>query len=130
MGKYDDIINMPVHFSVVHPRMSVADRAAQFASFAALDGHSEAVAEEGRLTCERPVFDEDKAAALDEKLQKAISSPGREIKVTCFIPDDKKPGGAYVTICGALRTADEYEGKLILSDKTEISFKNIWDIEL
>ena len=36
MGKYDDIIDLPHHVSKVHPQMSIWDRSAQFAPFAAL----------------------------------------------------------------------------------------------
>ena len=49
-SKYDDIIDMPHHQSDKHPKMSmdrphmpIADRAAQFAPFAALAGHDDAV---------------------------------------------------------------------------------------
>ncbi|MBO4338782.1 MAG: hypothetical protein K5755_02890 [Clostridiales bacterium] len=38
MGKYDDIINLPHHVSEKRPQMSMRDRAAQFAPFAALTG--------------------------------------------------------------------------------------------
>ena len=46
-GKYDDIINHPVHEPDPrrHPRMAREARAAQFASFAALTGYSEIVDE-------------------------------------------------------------------------------------
>lgn len=50
MGKYDDIIDLPHHVSKVHPQMSIWDRSAQFAPFAALTGHEEAIAETARLT--------------------------------------------------------------------------------
>lgn len=40
---YSDIINLPHHVSSVHPRMSMFARAAQFAPFAALNGHEEAI---------------------------------------------------------------------------------------
>lgn len=46
--RYDDIINLPHHVSPTRPRMSNADRAAQFAAFAALSGHSEAMRETAR----------------------------------------------------------------------------------
>ena len=39
---YDDIINLPNPTSKNHPRMSLHDRAAQFAPFAALTGHDAA----------------------------------------------------------------------------------------
>ena len=40
---YDDIIHLPHPVSTKHPHMPLADRAAQFAPFAALSGHSEAI---------------------------------------------------------------------------------------
>ncbi len=46
---YDDIINLPHPTSDKHPRMSLYDRAAQFAPFAALDGYEEAIKETVRL---------------------------------------------------------------------------------
>lgn len=36
MDNYEDIINLPHHVSDKHPRMSMYQRAAQFAPFAAL----------------------------------------------------------------------------------------------
>lgn len=51
--KYDDIIELPHHVSDTHPRMPLLDRAAQFAPFAALTGHNEAIKETERLTVER-----------------------------------------------------------------------------
>ena len=45
MGKYDDIINMPHHISKKHKQMSMHDRAAQFAPFAALVGYDKMVEE-------------------------------------------------------------------------------------
>lgn len=43
MGNYDDIINLPHHVSKTHPRMSLYQRAAQFAPFAALAGYEDAI---------------------------------------------------------------------------------------
>ena len=42
---YDDIIELPHHQSASHPQMPVADRAAQFAPFAALVGFEEIIRE-------------------------------------------------------------------------------------
>lgn len=46
---YDDIINLPNPTSKNHPRMSLHDRAAQFAPFAALTGHDAAIKETAKL---------------------------------------------------------------------------------
>ena len=42
-NKYEDIINLPHPTSKKHPRMSMESRAAQFAPFAALVGHGDAI---------------------------------------------------------------------------------------
>ncbi|MBP5259774.1 MAG: hypothetical protein J6Z12_03975 [Paludibacteraceae bacterium] len=45
---YDDIIRLPHHVSTKHPHLSMQQRAAQFAPFAALSGHDEAIEEAAR----------------------------------------------------------------------------------
>lgn len=40
---YSDIINMPHHVSLRHKPMSLLNRAAQFAPFAALEGYEEVI---------------------------------------------------------------------------------------
>ena len=47
--KYGDILSFPHHVSETHPPMPIADRAAQFAPFAALTGYKEAIEETERL---------------------------------------------------------------------------------
>ena len=42
---YDDIINLPHYEPKYHPRMSMWNRAAQFAPFAALTGYDAAIQE-------------------------------------------------------------------------------------
>lgn len=44
MDTYEDIIDLP-HYEPRHPRMSLQNRAAQFAPFAALKGYDEAIAD-------------------------------------------------------------------------------------
>ena len=44
-GRYDDIIGMTHHVSKDRPHMATADRAAQFAPFAALTGLEQAIDE-------------------------------------------------------------------------------------
>lgn len=51
--RYDDILYMLHHQSKERPHMSWHDRAAQFAPFAALSGHGEAIEEATRVAQER-----------------------------------------------------------------------------
>ena len=44
-GAYSDMIHMPEHISISHPRMPMSSRAAQFSPFAALTGFDAAIAE-------------------------------------------------------------------------------------
>ena len=52
-NRYDDIISLPHHRSSKHPPMSLHDRAAQFAPFAALVGHEEAIQETAKILEEK-----------------------------------------------------------------------------
>ena len=130
MGKYDDIINLPHHVSASHPHMTMHDRAAQFAPFAALTGHSEAIAETARLTGHKIELDEYEKIRINEKIlilnENIRNMP--EIMVTYFCPDEKKEGGRYVTVKKALKKINNTENLLILEDGVKIPFDDIFDI--
>lgn len=55
---YEDILYLPHHVSKDYPHMSKMDRAAQFAPFAALTGHGEAI-EETAAEMEKRIYDLD-----------------------------------------------------------------------
>lgn len=59
---YEDIINLPRHESTRFPKMKAADRAAQFAPFAALNGFGDAIAEAGRRY--REAFEKEGSAEM------------------------------------------------------------------
>ena len=113
---YDDIINLPHHVSERHPHMSVSDRAAQFAPFAALTGYGDVIKETARLTETRPELSEDEKARMDQTLRAVLNAQGENagIVVTYFVPDARKSGGAYRRAAGKLRRVDEAEDTLIL----------------
>ncbi len=51
---YSDIIDLPHHVSSKHPQMSIHDRAAQFAPFAALTGYGDMIDEAGEKNAAAP----------------------------------------------------------------------------
>lgn len=130
-GPYDDMLNLPHPTSARHPRMSLSNRAAQFAPFAALSGHSAALVETARLTDRRLELDEDEKAALDLKQQMLMDRIGEhpDVAVTWFQPDGKKAGGRYVTTTGRLKRLDEVERVLVMEDKTTVPLDDIIHIE-
>ena len=128
---YDDMINMPCPTSQRHPRMPRADRAAQFAPFAALTGYDAAIDETGRLTDQKIDISEDMREKLDLKQNflSDIIDEQPEISVTYFVPDEKKSGGAYVTLNGRLKQIDEYEQLIMLTDGKKIPIQEVYSIE-
>lgn len=130
MGKYDDIINLPHHVSKKHPRLSMKQRAAQFAPFAALTGFGDAINETSRITENRIELDDEEKLEIDNILQKLINKISNKPKVTItyFIPDLRKTGGEYKTKIGNLKKIDECRQLLVLEDKTEIPIKEIIEI--
>lgn len=129
--EYDDIISLPRHVSVKRPRMSVINRAAQFAPFAALTGHEAAIKETARLTSERIELDQYTKDILNYRLQILADSikEHHEIAITYFQPDSKKNGGVYVTARGIAKKIDIYERVVVMTDGTVIPTKEIISIE-
>ena len=130
-SKYSKIINMSHHVSKSRPQMSMYQRAAQFAPFAALTGHEAAIRETQRLTDRQIQLDEDALEALDEKLELIREHLGtnEEVTFTCFVPDEKKEGGTYADFCGSVKKLDLYARTILLSDNTVISLDKIVDIQ-
>lgn len=131
LHKYDDIIHLPHHVSARHPQMSLLDRAAQFSPFAALSGHDEAIKETERLTEEWIELDESRKEMLDERLQlmKEHLSGKPEITFTYFKPDEKKSGGAYLTVRGKVKKIDEYTHQILLEDGTALIIEHLFSME-
>ena len=128
---YEDIINLPHHVSPTRPRMSRADRAAQFSPFAALSGYGDAVKETARLTGRRIELDESTKAALDEKLRllAEVTEDRPEAAVTYFLPDRKKAGGEYVTATGQVKKLDAVTQELVMANGRVIPIADIVEAE-
>ena len=131
-GTYDDIIALPHPEPRTHPRMSLHDRAAQFSPFAALTGHSAAIAETGRLTDSRVTLDESEMARVDAALQRLRELLSQEpvASITYFVPDERKAGGSYQTITGTARRIDTVNGVLLLTDQRAIPIPDILDVAI
>lgn len=127
MSDYDDIINLPHHQSQNHPHMSLHDRAAQFAPFAALTGYNDAVKEARRLTDSKPELDENQLEELDQKLAELMTRivERPEVAVTYFEPDEKKEGGAYIACVGKLKKIEGYKRQLVFETGKEIAIKKL-----
>ncbi len=127
-GPYDDIIHLPHPTSAKHPRMSALERAAQFSPFAALTGYDAAVRETARLTDCKVELSEEAKAALDQKLRRAVACRA-EVRITYFLPDEKKSGGAYVTAGGPIKRVDELRHTVVLRNGISIPIGDILEIQ-
>lgn len=130
-GRYDDIIDLPHYVSLKRKRMSAADRAAQFGSFAALTGHGAAINETARLTSKKAELDECEKSLINEKLNVLLNIQELHpyASILYFRPDDRKEGGAYITADGEIAKIDCGNGTVYLTDGTAIPVDDIRDIQ-
>jgi len=129
--KYRDIINLPHHTSLTHPRMSIASRAAQFSPFAALTGYEGVIQETGRLTDSKILLAEDERIALDKTLSELVSKSQSQpvnITVVYFKKDSRKEGGEYISVSSSLKKVDEYMRALILDSGESIPLDDVVEL--
>ena len=114
---YADIIDHPHWQSPVHPRMSMYQRAAQFAPFDALEGFMDMIREAQRTTEERIHPEEYELEMLNRKISLIASAIAGgthpTVTVTYFEPDRLKPGGKYADITDAVKRIDAVNRKII-----------------
>lgn len=127
MDSYQDIIHLQRPVSSRHAPMSMEDRAAQFAPFAALTGYEGVIAETGRLTQGREEQTESALEELDAVLRavEAEIHMCPRVTVTRFCPDGKKAGGSFVTETGKAKKIDPYERVLVFTDGRTIPLDEI-----
>lgn len=110
--------------------MSRQDRAAQFAPFAALTGHKDAIRETERLTERKRRPSEDCRQILDLYLREVCQSQKpREVDFEYFVPDQKKEGGSYQKKSGCIRRIDTYLNEIVLQSGDRIPLDEIVDID-
>ena len=132
MNKYKDIINLPHHASKTRKPMSLYNRAAQFAPFAALTGYDDAIKETARLTEERIELSDELKNMLNQKIKLIIENIKLqpEVVITYFVHDNKKSGGVYKTISGNVKRIDEVEKCIIFTNKLKIKVSDLLNIVL
>lgn len=129
-GKYDDIINLPHYVSKKHPQMSLENRSAQFAPFAALTGYEDEVEETARITDKRIEITDEIKSKINMKLQiiQETIKTNPKVTITYFISDNKKEGGSYKTVTSNVLKIDKYNKQIILKDNKEIFISDIINI--
>ena len=129
---YDDIIHLPHHVSQNHPQMPLRDRAAQFAPFAALTGYEAAVGETARQTTERRELDAQEAAGLNRRLTDLAArlKDRPEATIEYFVPDERKAGGAHVTVTGRVRHISAADRTVTMESGEVIPIDEIMSIEV
>ena len=114
---YDDIINLPHYEPKHHPRMSMWNRAAQFAPFAALTGYD--ASESGN-------------EEMNRKMELIVSMLPEHPSVTIeyFVPDRHKAGGSYQSYTGNVKRIDEYEKHIEFTDGKKVPLDAISEIKI
>lgn len=122
-GKYDDIIGLSRPESR-RPKMTMNDRAAQFAPFAALTKFGEEIRESNRKTSEEIELGDGDIEQIDEVLRgierrieenkaDGAGNEGFAIAVAYFVRDKVKPGGRVEEYIGNVKKIDRVVRKLI-----------------
>ena len=112
-----------------YPKMSMSDRAAQFAPFAALTGHKEAVIEQGRITQEKRILSNEEKLEINEKIIERVKLKSR-CRITYFEKDKTKSGGKYIQDVLSFRRLDELNKVLYFKENIQIQIDDIVDIEV
>lgn len=126
-NQYDDIIFLKHHESKYRPRMSIQNRAFQFAPFSALSGYTEALVETARITDAKIVIDDNIQEILDYKMQQIKKSLLLKPKVTItyFVPDKKKEGGCYQQMTSIIKAIDEVQRQLVFTNHKKVKIDDI-----
>ena len=112
-----------------YPKMSMSDRAAQFAPFAALTGHKEAVIEQGRITQEKRILSNVEKLEINEKIVELMNLKSR-CRIIYFEKDRTKSGGQYMESVLSFKRIDELNKVLYFKENIQIQIDDIVDIEI
>ena len=129
MNNYDDIINLNRPISK-HKHMTIEERSAQFAPFAALVGYDSAVKETARLTENKKELNDEQQDMLNFKLRYLYDNINNknEVTITHFVKDIKKVGGKYINTTGIIKQIDQVQENIKLNNNVIIYMNDIINI--
>ncbi len=112
-----------------YPKMSMLDRAAQFAPFAALTGHKEAILEQQRLTQTKRILSNEEKLEINEKIIDLMNLKSK-CRIIYFEKDRTKSGGQYMESVLSFKRLDELNKTLFFKENIQIQIEDIVDIEV
>lgn len=112
-----------------YPKMSMSDRAAQFAPFAALTGHKEAILEQQRITQTKRILSNEEKLEINEKITELMHLKSK-CRITYFEKDKTKSGGQYMESVLSFKRMDELNKTLFFKENMQIQIEDIVDIEI
>ena len=112
-----------------YPKMSMSDRAAQFAPFAALTGHKEAILEQQRITQTKRILSNEEKLRINEKIIELMNLKSK-CRITYFEKDKTKSGGKYLNRVLSFKRIDELNKVLYFKENIQIQIDDIVDIEV
>lgn len=112
-----------------YPKMSMSDRAAQFAPFAALTGHKEAILEQQRLTQTKRILSNEEKLEINEKIIDLMNLKSK-CRIIYFEKDKTKSGGQYLKSVLSFKRLDELNKTLFFKENIQIQIEDIVDIEV
>lgn len=112
-----------------YPKMSMSDRAAQFAPFAALTGHKEAILEQQRITQTKRILSNEEKLRINEKIIELMHLKSK-CRITYFEKDKTKSGGQYMESVLSFKRLDELNKTLFFKENVQIQIDDIVDIEV
>lgn len=112
-----------------YPKMSMSDRAAQFAPFAALTGHKEAILEQQRITQTKRILSNEEKLEINEKIIELMNLKSK-CRIIYFEKDRTKSGGQYMESVLSFKRMDELNKTLFFKENMQIQIEDIVDIEI
>lgn len=112
-----------------YPKMSMSDRAAQFAPFAALTGHKESILEQQRTTQTKRILSNEEKLEINEKIIELMNLKSK-CRIIYFEKDKTKSGGKYLNRVLSFKRIDELNKVLYFKENIQIQIEDIVDIEV